>query len=67
MKVEENFLNQLTIRELEFARYLDYSSSKTDPIEDIISKDFFVKSNLLSEKYSLNINNALPTSNINIH
>jgi hypothetical protein len=64
VRVEENFLNQLTVRELEFARYLDYTSSKTDPVEDLIKKDFFVKSNLLSERFSLNLNNALPTSKI---
>ena len=63
IRVEENFLNQLTFKELEFARYLDYSSSKVDPVEEIIKKDFFVRSNLLSERYALNINNALPTSN----
>lgn len=62
IKVEENFLNQITTKEFDFARYLDYSSSQTDPVEDLIRREFFVKSNLLSERYSLNINNALPTS-----
>ena len=63
VRVEENFLNKLTTRELDFARYLDCSSSKSDPVEEMIAKDFFVKSNLLSARFALNLNNALPTSN----
>jgi hypothetical protein len=62
VKVEETFLNQVTTKEYDFAKYLEDASSQHDPIEALIEKDFFVESNLLSERYSLNVNNALPTS-----
>ena len=56
-------MNQITQKEFNFASYLDSTSEMSDPINDLIKKDFFVKENIIGDSYRLDVNNSASTSN----
>ena len=53
----------MTTREFKAAVYLNEIGSSNDIFEEIVNKDYYVGSSALPERYSLEINNMIPTGN----
>ena len=59
--IEEKAISDITEREYKAAVFCDEVGAKFDIIEDIISTDYYSSHHALPDKYSLDINNLLPT------
>jgi hypothetical protein len=54
-------MKQLTRKEYKTAVFLDEIGSVHDIVEDIVSTDYYVSHHAFPERYSLDVNNLLPT------
>ena len=64
VNIEELAISQLTDREFKAAVFMDEIGVKMDVIGDLVNTDYYSSHHALPERYSLDINNLLPTGNI---
>lgn len=61
--LDGNAVNKMTFRNLDAVVYLEEIGSGKDPIEKIVSTDYYVSHHAFPKRYSLDVNNPIPTGN----